>query len=262
MNSMEKRLEGKNCLITGAGSGLGHAMALRYAKEGANIAVNDLNSDTAEQTCTELDEMGVETIILPGDVSDKNKVKGIVKDYYSSWNKLDVLVNNAGIGATATKMIRMKEERFDQIMHVNVRSVFLMCKYFGNKMRKAKVPDGELRGKIINMSSMRGLKGRAKFAAYSASKAAVLRLTETFAIEMGKWRITVNAICPGLIHTPIYGPVSYDDLVSMGEDVCLDYKKCGVPNDVAGVAFFLASDDSDWITGQHFPVAGGQFGLL
>lgn len=262
MKNFEKRLAGKNCLITGAGSGLGHAIALRFAKEGANVAINDLNEETAKKTADEVAELGVKSLVLPGDVSDIDTVKNMVKEYYANWDVLDVLVNNAGIGATATKMIRMKEERFDQIMRVNVRSVFLMCKYFGNKMRRAKKEDDELRGKIINMSSMRGLKGRAKFAAYSAAKAAVLRLTETFAIEMGRARITVNAICPGLIHTPIYGPVSYEDLTSMGEEVCLSYKKCGIPDDVAGVAFFLASEDSDWITGQRFPVAGGQFGLM
>ncbi|MHA1821531.1 MAG: SDR family NAD(P)-dependent oxidoreductase [Promethearchaeota archaeon] len=257
-----KRLLGKNVLITGAGSGLGKAIALRFAREGANIAINDLNVENAEATQQEVEKLGVKSMLLTGDVSDAEVVKGLVKKYYENWEYLDVLVNNAGVGATASQIISMAEEKFDRIQRINVRSVFLMSKYFGKKMRKRKTDPDKLRGKIINMSSMRGLKGRANFGAYSVSKAGVLSLTQTLAIELGKYRITVNAICPGLIHTPIYGNISYEDLASMGDPICLNYKKVGLPEDVAGAAFFLASDDSNWITGAYIPVSGGQFGLL
>lgn len=259
---LEKRLEGKKILITGAGSGIGRAIALRFAKEGADIAINDIKQESAEKTAKEVNALGQKTLILVGDVSETPIVQQMVKDYYDKWKELDILVNNAGIGASASRIVSTDEANFDRIMKTNARSVFLMCKYFGKQMMKRQAPENQLRGKIINMSSMRGIKGRANFGDYSCSKAAVLRLTETLAIELGKYRITVNAICPGLIHTPIYGNISYTDLASMGEPIALDYKPVGLPEDVAGAAFFLASSDSDWITGQSIEVSGGQFGLL
>ncbi|MHA1341517.1 MAG: SDR family NAD(P)-dependent oxidoreductase [Promethearchaeota archaeon] len=257
-----KRLLDKKIFISGAGSGLGKAMAIRFAEEGAKLALNDINEENLKKTAEIVKSKGSDVLLLPGDVSEIESVKNLVKNYYSNWGELDILVNNAGIGATATKIIQMREDRFDKIIKINLRSVFLMCKYFGKKMKKRKVPENVLRGKIINMSSMRGLRGRENFGAYSAAKAGVISLTQTLSIELGKYRITVNAICPGLIHTPIYGNISYEELASMGEPICLKYKPVGLPEDVAGVAFFLASDDSNWITGQAFPVSGGQFGKL
>ncbi|MBD3353249.1 MAG: SDR family oxidoreductase, partial [Candidatus Lokiarchaeota archaeon] len=251
--NLEKRLEGKKIFISGAGSGLGKAIALRFAREGADIAINDINEENANNTKTEVEKLGQKSIVFIGDVSDSSSVKNMVKTYYKEWDTLDVLVNNAGVGATASKIMSMKEEAFDHIININIKSVFLMSKWFSKKMRKRKTADDQLRGKIINMSSMRGLRGRDNFGAYSVSKAGVLSLTQTLSIELGKYRITVNAICPGLIHTPIYGPISYEDLASMSEPICLTHKPVGHPEDVAGVAFFLASSDSDWITGQYVP---------
>jgi len=125
-------------------------------------------------------------------------------------------------------------------------------------MVKAKVPEDQLRGKIINISSVRGKLGRANFAEYSASKAGVVSLTQTLAMELGKFRITVNAICPGLILTPIYGNITAENLAKNNPPPALSYKPVGMPEDVAGAAFFLASSDSDWITGQSILVCGGQ----
>jgi NAD(P)-dependent dehydrogenase (short-subunit alcohol dehydrogenase family) len=257
MEYSDKRLLGLHTLVTGAGSGLGKAIALRYAREGANVAVCDINIESAQKTCDEVTALGVSGKVFSVDVSNSDQVQKLVTDYYAHFPTLDVLVNNAGIGGSMAQITSLDEEKWDRMMAINLRGVFLMCKYFGKMMKKRKCADNELRGKIINMASMRGKRGRAMFGDYSAAKFGVVSLTQTLAIELGGNRITVNAICPGLIHTPIYGNISYENLSTMGEPICLKYKPVGLPEDVAGAAFFLASHDSDWITGQSLPVCGG-----
>jgi NAD(P)-dependent dehydrogenase (short-subunit alcohol dehydrogenase family) len=156
-----------------------------------------------------------------------------------------------------SRIISLDEDKWDRIIKINLTGVFFMCKYFGKRMVKRKVDDNQLRGKIINMASMRGKRGRANFGDYCASKFGVIALTQTLAIELGKNKITVNAICPGLIHTPIYGNISYENLAGTSEPICLTHKPVGLPDDVAGTAFHIASSDCDWVTGQSFPVSGG-----
>ncbi len=258
MGSQEKRLLGKNALITGAGSGIGRAIALRYAREGANVAINDLKAESAEKTAKEVEALGVKSLALPADVSDSDQVQALVDKYFAAWDRIDILVNNAGIGAAMSSVSLMKEATWDRAININLRSVFLIAKYFGKRMVKAKVPDDQLRGKIINMSSARGKLGRANFGEYSASKFGVVSLTQTLALELGKFRITVNAICPGLILTPMYGSISAENLAQNNPPPALSFRPVGMPEDVAGAAFFLASSDSDWITGQSLPVCGGQ----
>ncbi|HMF31346.1 MAG TPA: SDR family NAD(P)-dependent oxidoreductase [Candidatus Lokiarchaeia archaeon] len=258
MSSFDKRLLGKNTLITGAGSGIGRAIALRYAREGANVAVNDVAVDRAESTAYEVEDLGVKSIVLAADVSDSEQVQAMVGQYYAEWGQLDVLVNNAGIGGSMEAVTMMKEDTWDRTINTNLRSVFLVSKYAAKRMVKAKVPDDQLRGKIINMAAVRGKLGRANFGAYSAAKFGVVSLTQTMALELGKNRITVNAICPGLIWTPIYGNTTSENLAANNPPPALTYKPVGMPEDVAGAAFFLASSDSDWITGQSLLVCGGQ----
>ncbi|MFX0102018.1 MAG: SDR family NAD(P)-dependent oxidoreductase [Candidatus Hodarchaeota archaeon] len=259
MSGSEKRLSGKKILITGAGSGIGKAMALRFAREGATIAVNDISAESAEKTAKEVKELGQESTALVADVTSTEQVQQLVKDYYSKHDILDVLVNNAGVGSAMCKITTLPEETWDRIMNVNLRSVFLMCKYFSKKMKKRDVPKDQLRGKIINLSSTRGLEGRALMGAYGASKAGVRSLTQTLARELGPYRITCNALLPGLIHTPMYGNIKYEDLVGQNATpIALEkYKPVGLAEDVANVAFFLASDDSNWVTGQSLVVSGG-----
>ncbi|MHA1793954.1 MAG: SDR family NAD(P)-dependent oxidoreductase [Promethearchaeota archaeon] len=254
-----KRLKGKVILVSGAGSGIGRASAIRFAKEGAKIIINDINEDGARETANIIQDLGQENAIYIADVTSSEQVQKLVKDIYSNFDALDVLMNNAGVGGSMSRVVSMPEETWDRIIRINLKSVFLMSKYFAKKMIKRKCDDQALRGKIINVASARGLKGRAMFGAYSASKAGVVSLTQTLALELGKYRITVNAICPGLIHTPIYGNISYDNLAGTNPiPAPLKYKPVGVADDVAGIAFFLASDDSNWMTGQSIPVTGGR----
>lgn len=253
-------MRGKHALITGAGSGIGKAIALRFAREGAEVVVNDIKKEAAESTVDELKEFGHECFAIVADVSDSDQVQRMVKEYYSKFPSLEILVNNAGIGGSMNRVVSMPDEIWDRAMKINLRSVFLMCKYFGKLMIKQDAPEGQVRGKIINMSSARGKKGRANFAEYAASKAGIVSLTQSLALEMGKHRITVNCICPGVIHTPMYGPVTAEALASANqiEPPCLDYKPVGDPEDIANVAFFLASSDSDYMTGQSLMVTGGR----
>ncbi|MHA1132458.1 MAG: SDR family NAD(P)-dependent oxidoreductase [Candidatus Helarchaeota archaeon] len=259
MKNLEKRLLGKNIIITGAASGIGKAMAELFAQHGANLALVDINEEAVTRVTEDIRKFGIKAKYFITDVSESKEVKQMGRDIFEHFGQVDVLVNNAGIGAAFTSIIHLKEERWDQIMKVNLKSVFLVTKYIARRMIKNKVPEDQLRGKIINMSSMRGKSGRSGFGAYGVAKAGIVNLTQTLAQELGPKKITVNAICPGLIHTPIYGNISIDNLAGSSLPTCLEkFKPVGLPEDVAKVALFLASSDSDFTTGQSIPVSGGQ----
>jgi len=257
---MEKRLQGKIGLISGAGSGIGKAIALRFAKEGADLALNDINEENLDKIIMEVKQLGVKCLKLMGDVSEVEEVKLMVEKFFGFYSHLDILVNNAGIGTSMKTIFRLKEEQWDRVLKINLTSVFLMCKYFGKRMKKNEVPEGHIRGKIINISSMRGKFGRANYGDYTVAKFGIIGLTQTLAQEIGKYNITVNAICPGLIYTPIYGNIDYETLASINKNypAALKKKPVGFPEDIAGTAFHIASADADWITGQSFAVSGGQ----
>lgn len=257
---MDYRLKNKIAFISGAGSGIGRAIAYRFGKEGAKLALNDINEDNLDATIEQLKNENMEILKIVGDVSDEEVVKSMVDQVYSHYSQCDILVNNAGIGSAMKPILRLKKAQWDRVLRINLTSVFLMSKFFGKKMKKNDVPDGEIRGKIINLSSMRGKSGRANYGDYTVSKFGVIGLTQTMAQEMGKYNITVNAICPGLIHTPIYGSVDYDTLATINQQypTALKNKPVGLPEDVAATAFHIASDDANWITGQSFAVSGGQ----
>ncbi len=259
MTNSEKRLFGKNILVTGAGSGIGRAIAILFAQHGANLALIDINKEAIRKVSAECEELGIKVKHYTTDVSEADQVKQMVDEVFADFEQIDILVNNAGIGATFVSIIHMKEEQWDQIIKVNLKSVFLVTRAIARRMIKNKAPKDQLRGKIINMSSMRGKTGRSGFGAYGASKAGIIILTQTLAQELGPKKITVNAICPGLIKTPIYGNISIENLAGSSLPTCLEkFKPVGLPEDVAKVALFLASSDSDFTTGQSIPVSGGQ----
>lgn len=256
----ENRLTGKKVLISGAGSGIGRASAIRLAREGADVAVNDIHEENLKETVSMIEDIGQNTMMLIADVSNSQQVQEMVDEYFANWDVLDILINNAGIGGVLQKVTSIDEETWDRTFNINLKSVFLMCKYFVKHMRKRKVPDDQLRGKIINMSSARGKKGRALFGAYSAAKAGVVSLTQTLALELGRKRIAVNCICPGVIATPIYGKATVEDLAEANtyEKPCFSWKPVGIAEDVANIVYFLASDDSNYMTGQSLLVTGGR----
>ena len=254
----EQRLKDKVVLITGAGSGIGKATAIRMAKEGAKIIINDINQQRIDETVDAIKAFGGEAFGYLADVTNKAQVDQMVEAAHEQFGRINVLFANAGI-ADYADFIRMKESFFDNILNVNTKGVFLVTQAVVKKMIKYEVPEDQLRGKIIITSSRAGKDGQEKMSAYSASKAALIQFKTALAKELGPKRITVNAICPGTILTPIYGKdITREQLIGIDGKVALDYKK-GVadPEDVASVVAFLASRDSDFITGQAINVCGG-----
>jgi len=255
---MDKRLKDKVCLVTGAGSGIGRAISIRYAKEGASLVICDINPKTIEETKEMILSKypDVKVITSVNDNSKEDQIKELVKLTYDNFEVLNVLVNNAGIPGPEADLIKVKTEDFDHVINVNLRGTWLMCKYFAQKMKRQKHLK-PLRGKIINISSAAGKEGHPLIGAYSITKFGVIGLTQSLAKELAP-HITVNAICPGMIKTNIYH--NNEELMQVALDTYkfhLWMKRWGMPEDVANVAFFLASDDSNYMTGQAINVTGG-----
>ena len=254
------RFVGKTVVITGSGSGIGKGTALRFAEEGANIVNIDMNKENAESTESEIKKMNKEVLTIIGDISKKEDVKNFVQKSIERFNQVDILVNNAGIGANSiSSLMSIPIEQWDRIISVNLRGTFLMCKFFlKNMVKNPHTEDSPIRGKIINVASMRGKIPKAKMSAYSASKAGVIALTKSLALELGSRRITVNAVLPGTILTGIWGTnITAEQIAGFGGVVPLKHQKVGLPKDVAGLICFLASKDADWITGNDFRISGG-----
>ena len=245
-------------LITGAGRGIGRAMAIQFAKEGANIIVADVDLEGGKETTALVEELGRESLFIEVDVSKSDDVQIMVANAYEAFERVDILVNNAGILPAGTSLVQLSEEVFDRCVAINLRGTFLCSKYMGKKMlRQKRIPGSSLRGKIINMSSVAGKEGWDLLSAYCATKFGVLGLTQAMAKEVAP-RITVNAICPGIIKTSLWGHAEAKlDEVPKTMNINLLLKRIGTPEDVAPVAVFLASSESDYITGQALNVTGG-----
>lgn len=254
----EQRLKDKVILITGGASGIGRASAIRMAKEGAKIIINDIDQEKIDETVSLIKNFGGNALGFKADVTNKEQITKMVDDIHEIYGKINVLFANAGISDYA-KFIKMKESFWDKIFEVNAKGVFLVAQAVVKKMVKYEVSEGKLRGKIIITSSRSGKDGQEELSAYSASKAALIQLTVALAKELGSKNITVNAICPGTILTPIYGPqVSRANIAGIDGKVALNYKEgVGDPEDVAGLVAFLASEDSNFITGQAINICGG-----
>ena len=250
---MSGRLSGKFAVVTGAGQGLGEAIAVRFAQEGAaGVVVNDLNPETAGHTAELVNQAGSRALAIAGSVTEETFVAELMERAVKEMGSVDVLVNNAGI--TRDKLMKdMSAADFDAVVNLNLRATFLCCKYGTPPMVAKKW------GRVINMSSRAhlGNKGQTN---YSASKAGVIGLTRSLAFELGKFGVTANCIAPGVIATPgVTSLPHYDRLVERVAPT-LPIPRLGRPEDVAGVAAFLASDDAEYITGETIHVSGGRYG--
>ena len=242
-------LKGKVALITGATRGIGKAIALKFAENGADIALNYRSENEALKTLVrELEDKGVKVLPVQGDVSILEDANRIVKETVEGLGKLDILVNNAGITKDGL-MVRMKEEDFDSVINTNLKGTFNTMKATSSIMMKKRI------GKIINISSVVGLVGNAGQSNYSASKAGIIGLTKSVARELGGRGINVNAIAPGFIQTDMTGVLP--DKLKESMESSIPLKKLGNPEDVANLALFLGSNLSDYITGQVIAVDGG-----
>ena len=244
-----KLLEGRTAVVTGAARGIGSAIALKFASEGANIAVTDLVvNELAESLIKELEAMGVKAKAYASDASKYGQTEEVVKQIMEDFGQIDILVNNAGI-TKDTLLMRMSEEQWDAVITVNLKSVFNFTKAIQPVMLKQRS------GSIINMSSVVGVSGNAGQSNYSASKAGMIGFTKSISKEVGSRGIRCNAIAPGFIETEMTAKLPEDVKKVWVQQIPL--RRGGSPEDVANTALFLASDLSSYVTGQVVHVCGG-----
>lgn len=247
-----QRLLGRKALVTGSSKGIGRAIAVRLAQQGADVVIN-YNSDPrgAEEALAEVQALGRRGAVVRANLGAVDEVRDLVAHGADALGGLDVLVNNAGIERHAA-FWDVTEQDFDAVLNVNLKGVFFATQAFVRQCRGAGRP-----GKIINISSVHEDLAFPNFAAYCASKGGLRMLTRTLAVELGPLGITINSIAPGAIETPINSTLLHDPvkLASLVEQIPLN--RLGRPDDVAGLAVFLASADSDYITGTTYVIDGG-----
>ena len=242
-------IKGKVAVVTGAAKGIGRAIALRLAKEGADIVINyRTNSDSLSELVSEIESFGSKVITVRGDVSVFEDAKNIMKKAVDTFGRIDVLVNNAGITRDGL-ILRMKEEDFDKVIEVNLKGAFNCIRHVSPIMVKKRS------GKIINISSVVGITGNSGQVNYSAAKAGIIGVTKSVARELGSRGINVNAVAPGFIKTSMTEALS--DKLKENTLNSIPLKRFGTVDDVASVVAFLASKDSDYITGQVINIDGG-----
>lgn len=244
-------LTGKVALITGGSRGLGAQMARDYAKNGADVVVVSRNKEACEEIAHEVTQMNQRAIAISADVTKMSDIQSMLKTTIDEFGKLDILVNNAGANAT-NPVIEATEEEWDFIYNINLKALYFCSQ------QAAKVMIPQKSGKIINISSIGGSRAYRNIAAYGASKAAVMHLTRSFSNEWARYNILVNSIAPGLIATDINkddlaDPKILDRMLKM-----IPLRRLGQPSDISAMALFLASDVSNYITGQTFIVDGGK----
>ena len=240
----------KTAIITGAARGIGAAIALRLARDGFNVALNDVSEASFENNdiLDRCREQGVEAESFCADVSSHSQCEGMIKAVKEKFGSIDVIVNNAGITRDGL-IAQMSEEQYDLVIAVNQKSVFNMLKYGGKVMIRQRG------GRIINVSSVAGLYGNPGQINYSASKAAVIGMTKTAAKELGPRNITVNAVAPGFIQTPMTDKLTDEQKAAMLAQISM--KRYGQVEEIAGVVSFLASDDASYVTAQTIEISGG-----
>ncbi len=238
-------LTGKNAIVTGGSRGIGKEIALKLAKQGANIAVLDMNKN--DETMAEIASLGVKVEYYTCNVADSTQAKDTVKEIIKEFGSVDILVNNAGITRDGL-MLRMSDEDYDLVLNINLKGAFNMIKAcYQGFMRKRY-------GKIINITSVSGILGNAGQANYSASKAGLIGLTKTVARELAERGVNCNAVAPGFIQTDMTAELDLSNNPLMQS---VPQKRLGVPEDIANAVVFLASDEASYITGSVIKVDGG-----
>ena len=248
---MASRLQGKVAIVTGAASGIGRATACLFAREGARVAIGDIDSAGGEETVRLARLAGGEVFFLRTDVSQSGDCVALVRATLQAWKRLDVLDNNAYWGPTGRNVLTTTEEEWDRTQNVTLKSMYLMSRAAIPEMLK----NGG--GSIVNMASVAGLVGSANFSAYAAAKGGVVALTKSMATDFGKQGIRVNCIAPGPIETPAIAELRKDPrwLERQMNRLLLDH--LGRPEDIAYAALFLAADESSFVTGSTLVVDGG-----
>lgn len=241
------QLKNKVAIITGAKQGIGFGIALAFAKEGCNVVVSDIAQVDCEKAAKKLQKFNVKTLAIACDVSKKNEVDNLINETVKRFGKLDILINNAGI-FPSVPFSQMTEDDWDKVLDVNLKSIFLCSQAAVKKMK--------LGGKIVNISSIASLVGFEGLVHYCASKGGVNSMIRALALELADKKINVNAVAPGSIETPGATKTMADD-AKKRYIANIPWKKMGTPDDIAQATVFLASDKSDYITGQVLVVDGG-----
>lgn len=245
------RLKNKVAIVTGGASGIGRETALRFAEEGAQVAVADIDKGGGEETAQIIAKKGGHSLFIETDVTNSEQIKHLVNETILQFGALNILFNNAGIGNSELKSVEISEEEWDRVVDVNLKGVFLGIKFAVPEMIKC---GG---GSIINTSSVLGLRGQKYMSAYNSSKGGVILLTQNAALEYGKQSIRVNAIAPGVIDTKIIDHWKNNErkwsIISRANAL----GRIGDPKEVANAVLFLASDEASFITGTTLSVDGG-----
>lgn len=247
-DSLTVDLKEQAALVTGASQGLGRAIAEALARCGARVACVARNVERLQSTVAAIESAGGTALALPCDVNDAESVKDVVGQVTGQWGRLDILVNNAGI-TRDTLIPRMGDDQWDDVIQTNLRGTFLFTRAVTRPMMQAR------RGRIINITSVSGLRGNVGQANYAASKAGVIGLTRSVALELAGRNVTVNAVAPGFIETEMTAALG--EAVQAEVQKRIPLKRLGSPDDVAGLVLYLASDAAAYITGQVLAVDGG-----
>ncbi len=243
-------LTDKVAIVTGAGQGIGRAVALRLAAAGATIVIVELNRQVGETVANEIEELGRKALVIEANVSKLDQVQRMAQQTLETFDQIDILVNNAGIAGRTATLPDLDESDWDAVMDVNLKGVFFCCKAVINPMIERRY------GKIISVASIAGKEGTPTLIPYSASKAGVICLTKALAKEVTEYRINVNCVSPAVIETPILEQVAPATIAYMVSKIPLG--RVGKLEEVAAVVHFLASDDASFVTGQCYDVSGGR----
>ncbi len=248
------RLQGKVALITGSDSGIGQATAEEFAREGADVVVHYLDDhDGAESTRRTVESAGRRAVVVQGDVSDEHAVEAMFDRAVEVFGTVDILVNNAGVDASGKEVADLATEVFDRAIRTNLYGAFFCCRRY-IQLRKASGAQG---GKIINVTSVHEEIPNAGGSDYDCSKGAVRSLTRTLALELAPLRINVNNLGPGMVLTP-FNQAAIDDPDLLDQQVqSIPFKRAAQPSEIARLAVFLASSDSDYVTGSSYYMDGG-----
>lgn len=242
-------MNGKTALVTGGSRGIGKAICLELARQGANVVFSYAgNAQAAQETLTELETLGIKALAIQGDVADSAAVKDLVDATMKEFGRIDILVNNAGVTRDNLTMM-LKEEDFDKVIETNLKGAFLTMKAVSRPMLKQKY------GRIVNLSSVVGLRGNAGQINYAASKAGLIGMTKSLAKELASRGITVNAVAPGFIDTDM--TASLPEAAREGMLSTIPMSRLGDPGEVAAVVAFLAGESAAYVTGQVICVDGG-----
>ncbi|MDO1445351.1 SDR family oxidoreductase [Rhodocytophaga aerolata] len=248
-----ERFRDKVVLITGASTGIGKASAIRYAAEGAKLILADISEEKGKATLEEVIKKSKESLFIHCDVTDATSVKEMIKQSISKFGRIDVAINNAGIGGASAHTADYPEDEWQKVINVNLTGVYLCMKYELQEMVKAK------KGNIVNMASILGKVGFMGSAAYVAAKHGVVGLTETAALEYAPQGIRINALCPGFIYTPMLenAGLAEDDKLHQAIANMHAMKRMGKPEEVADALLWISSEEATFVTGHSLAVDGG-----